>query len=159
MGSLLWHRPMPRVWTAKHVGNLDLLRACLSHGLSDWAEETRAEPEHGCRCEVLFCDRWLSIPGGIPLDYRQLAGWHTAISRIEGMSHAADKVNMEQALARCRDAGLPGYSDETGSCFPLAWILPEQLSENISELFGHAHDGKASASLYLVTFPQLPPRT
>ena len=110
------------------MGNLDLLRACLS-GLSEWTEEIRAEPEHGSICEVLFCDRWLSIPGGIPLDYRQLVGWHTAISRIEGMSHAADKVNMEQALARCRDAGLPGYSDEMGSYFPLAWILPEQLSE------------------------------
>ena len=119
------------IWTAKHVGNLDLLRACLADPeLKDegWVEEPRDEAEHGQRCGMIFVDRWVSIPGAKQLDYKQLAGWNIIVSRMEGMTLCADKAAMERALARCRDLGMPGYGEASApSYFPPTWRLPEQL--------------------------------
>ena len=116
-----------RVWTAKHVGNLDLLRACLADELVDWVEECRAD--HGRACDICYCDRWISIPGALPLDYRELVRWPIIISRIEGITAVADKVETEKALARCREAGMPGFELGPASYFPATWLLPEQLKE------------------------------
>ena len=119
---------MVRVWSAKHkLGSLDLLRACLAELC--WEEETREEIEHGLACDVCYCDR-VVLSKASQLNYRELApAAHLAISRIEEMSHLADKAETERAIARCREAGMPGYATGAGSYFPKTWLLPEQLAE------------------------------
>ena len=122
---------MIRVWTAQHVGKLDLLRACLAEPeLRGWVEERSSDPDKGKSCHICFTDRWTSIPGAIPIDYKQIAGWSIIVSRIEGMTQAADKAELERGLERCREAGCPGYdTDSDVSFFPRTWLLPEQLKD------------------------------
>ena len=122
---------MIRVWTAQHVGKLDLLRACLAEPeLRGWVEERSSDPDKGKSCHICFTDRWTSIPGAIPIDYKQIAGWSIIVSRIEGMTQAADKAELERGLERCREAGCPGYdTDSDVSFFPRTWLLPEHLKD------------------------------
>ena len=118
-----------RVWTARHAGNLDLLRACLADELSEWVEEADDDPEKGRTCTICYCDRWAGVPGALPLNYRELVSWRNIkVSRIEGMTDAADKAETERALERCREAGMPGFEARgVGSYFVPTWLLPEQL--------------------------------
>lgn len=122
----LWQ--MPRIWTAKHAGDMDLLHACLAEpSMRSWREEKRPDVRHGKKCEVAWVDR-TSISGISRINYQTL-GSKTAISRFEGMREISDKVETERALERCRLIGMPGFECGANSYFPQTWRLPEQLDE------------------------------
>jgi len=118
-----------KIWTAKHSGDMDLLRSCLADpSMTQWAEESRPDPKHGRKCRVAWVDRH-SISGISRINYKSDLGQHTVISRLEGMREVADKAETERALERCRLIGMPGFEAGASSYFPQTWRLPEQLNE------------------------------
>lgn len=119
---------MPKIWTAKHSGDMDLLRTCLADPtMRGWKEEQRSDVRYGKKCQVAWVDR-TSISGISRINYRDL-GSKTSVSRFEGMREISDKVETERALERCRLVGMPGFESGSNSYFPQTWRLPEQLNE------------------------------
>jgi hypothetical protein len=104
-----------KVWTAKHAGNLDLLRRCLTE-LDTWKEEARPEERHGRACKLV----WIANAG----DGVSQLGRHQVMNKLEGMHALADKAETERWLARQRSVGVPGLGPGAGSSFPRTWILP-----------------------------------
>ena len=92
--------PKPiKIWTARHSGDIDLLRTCLADpALHGWSEEDRPDAKHGKKCRVAWVDR-VAISGISRVNYRTELGARTAISRFEGMREISDKVM--RAGCRC----------------------------------------------------------
>mmetsp|Transcript_13169 Transcript_13169/g.34961 ORF Transcript_13169/g.34961 Transcript_13169/m.34961 type:complete len:583 (-) Transcript_13169:37-1785(-) len=117
-------RPGPkRVYTAKHSGNLDLLRRTLDE-LDGWQEEKK--DGQGYKCRLV----WVASAGDGPKELLR----HQMMNKFEGMASLADKAETERCLQRARDAGVPGLGPGAGSYFPRTWILPGGRGELVEYL-------------------------
>ena len=81
-------RPGPkRVYTAKHTGNLDLLRRTLDE-LDGWQEEKK--DGQGYKCRLV----WVASAGDGPKELLR----HQMMNKFEGMASLADKAETERCL-------------------------------------------------------------
>ena len=91
-----------QVWTAKHPGNVDLVRKCID-GLPDWREEPRAEAKFGASCQIVWVSKAIDSIRATG-KFETVAGTlgpRQIISRFEGMRQGSTRERNSQ-LQRLR---------------------------------------------------------
>ncbi|KAH8044070.1 hypothetical protein JL721_12968 [Aureococcus anophagefferens] len=91
-----------KVWTAKHPGNVDLVRRCID-GLPDWREEPRAEARFGASCQIVWVSKAIDSIRATG-KFETVAGTlgpRQIISRFEGMRQGSTRERNSQ-LQRLR---------------------------------------------------------